>query len=159
MINITLKVTYKNNCGLEKSWNLGKSHKDSCSVEEGQEWGHLEKYALTIVTYLFISELVTTILGEKFQQYNMQNLFSSSYLFKNNNNNQTRIVFSNSVQLCGLWPIRLLFPWDSPGKNTGVGCCALHQGIFLAQGSNQHLLWLLRWQVGSLPLMAPGKLF
>ena len=22
----------------------------------------------------------------------------------------------------GLWPIRLLYPWDSPGKNTGVGC-------------------------------------
>lgn len=50
MINTTLKVTYKNNCGLEKSWNLGKSDKDSCSVEEGQEWGRLENYALTIVT-------------------------------------------------------------------------------------------------------------
>ena len=25
-------------------------------------------------------------------------------------------------------------PWDSPGKNTGVGCRALFQGIFLTQG-------------------------
>ena len=25
---------------------------------------------------------------------------------------------------------------DSPGKNTGAGCCALCQGIFLTQGSN-----------------------
>ena len=25
-------------------------------------------------------------------------------------------------------------PWDSPGKNTGVGCHALLQGIFLTQG-------------------------
>ena len=24
-----------------------------------------------------------------------------------------------------LWPTRLLCPWDSPGKNTGVGCHAL----------------------------------
>ena len=24
--------------------------------------------------------------------------------------------------------------WDSPGKNTGVGCHALLQGIFLTQG-------------------------
>ena len=28
----------------------------------------------------------------------------------------------------------LLCPWDSPGKNTGVGCHALLQGIFLTQG-------------------------
>ena len=48
-------------------------------------------------------------------------------------------------------------PWDSPGKNTRVGCHALLQGIFLTQGSNQHLLCLLHWQVGSLALMPPGK--
>ena len=35
----------------------------------------------------------------------------------------------------------------SPGKNTGVGCHALLQGIFLIQGSNPHLLCLLLWQV------------
>ena len=29
---------------------------------------------------------------------------------------------------------------DSPGKNTGVGCHALLQGIFLTQGSNLGLL-------------------
>ena len=28
---------------------------------------------------------------------------------------------------------------DSPGKNTGVGCHALLQGIFLTQGSNLSL--------------------
>ena len=28
---------------------------------------------------------------------------------------------------------------DSPGQNTGVGCHALLQGIFLTQGSNSHL--------------------
>ena len=27
-------------------------------------------------------------------------------------------------------------PWDSPGKNTAVGCHALFQGIFLTQGFN-----------------------
>ena len=31
---------------------------------------------------------------------------------------------------------RLLCLWDSPEKNTGVGCHALLQGIFLNQGSN-----------------------
>ena len=29
---------------------------------------------------------------------------------------------------------------DSPGKNTGVGCHALLEGIFPARGSNPHLL-------------------
>ena len=29
-------------------------------------------------------------------------------------------VMSNSLQPCGLKPTRLLCPWDSPGKNTGV---------------------------------------
>ena len=51
----------------------------------------------------------------------------------------------------------LLCPWDSPGKNTGVGCHALLQGIFLTQGSKLHLLCLLHWQVGSLPLVPPEK--
>ena len=31
----------------------------------------------------------------------------------------------------GLQPTRLLCPWDSPSKNTGVGCHALLWGIFL----------------------------
>ena len=45
---------------------------------------------------------------------------------------------------------------DSPGKNTGVGCHALLQGIVQTQGFNSHLLSLLKWQVGSLPLVPPG---
>ena len=36
----------------------------------------------------------------------------------------------------GLQPVRLFCPWDSPDKNTGVGCYALHQGIFQTQRSN-----------------------
>ena len=43
------------------------------------------------------------------------------------------------------------------GKNTGVGCHFLLQGIFLTQGSNPRLLCLLHWQMGSLPLVPPGK--
>ena len=43
---------------------------------------------------------------------------------------------------------------DSPGKYTGVGCHSLLQGIFLTEGSTSHLQ---HWQVGSLPLVPPGK--
>ena len=35
---------------------------------------------------------------------------------------------------------RLLRPWEFPGKNTGVGCHFLLQGIFLTQGLNPHFL-------------------
>ena len=36
-------------------------------------------------------------------------------------------VMSDSLQPHGPWPTRLLCPWDSPGKNTGVGCHFLLQ--------------------------------
>ena len=41
------------------------------------------------------------------------------------------------------WPgefLGLYNPWDFPGKNTGVGCHALLQGIFPTHGSNPGLL-------------------
>ena len=60
-------------------------------------------------------------------------------------------VMSKSLQAHGLYPARLLGPWDSSGTNTGVGCHALLQGIFPTQGSNLHLLYLLHWQASSLP--------
>ena len=66
-------------------------------------------------------------------------------------------VVSDSVRPYGLQPTRLLCPWGSPGRNAGVGCQALLQGIFPTQGSNPHLLCLLHWQAGSLPLAPPGK--
>ena len=37
-------------------------------------------------------------------------------------------------------PSRLFHPWDFPGKNTGVGCHFLLQGIFPTQRSNPGLL-------------------
>ena len=46
---------------------------------------------------------------------------------------------------------------DSPGKNMGVGCHALLQGIFPTQGLNLCLSCLLHWQARSLPLAPPGK--
>ena len=47
---------------------------------------------------------------------------------------------SDSVRTYGLQSVRLLCPWDSIVKNTGVGCHALLQGIFPAQGSNPYLM-------------------
>ena len=47
------------------------------------------------------------------------------------------------VRLCHpmdcMSPSSLLCPWDPPGKNIGVGCHFLLQGIFPTQGSNKCL--------------------
>ena len=66
-------------------------------------------------------------------------------------------VMTNSLQPCGLQPARLLCPWDSPDKNTGVGCHSLLLEIFSTQGSNIPLLRILHWQVDSLPLSHLGS--
>ena len=65
-----------------------------------------------------------------------------------------RLVVSNCLWPHGLEPARLLCPWASPGKNTGVGCHFLLQGIFLTQGSNSGSPAL---QADSLPPEPPGK--
>ena len=50
---------------------------------------------------------------------------------------QSCLTLCNPVD-CNL-PGRLLCPWDSPGKSTGVGCHFLLQRIYLTQGSNPGL--------------------
>ena len=57
-------------------------------------------------------------------------------------------VVSDSLWPCGLELTRLLCPWDSPRKNTGVRFHALLHSIFPAQGLNPYLSCLLHWQAG-----------
>ena len=54
------------------------------------------------------------------------------------------VVF-NSLQPHGLQPTSLICPWDSPGKNAGMGCRFLLQGIFLSQRSKLQLLHCRRF--------------
>ena len=70
-----------------------------------------------------------------------------------------------------LWTVAppLLHPWDSPGKNTGVGCHSLLQEIFLTQGLNlglphcrQTLYHLSHQRSLNITLLSPkiaGRLF
>ena len=60
---------------------------------------------------------------------------------------------SNSLQTHGLWPARLPCPWNSPGKNAGVGNHSFLQDIFLTQGSNPSLLHCRQ----TLSTKSPGK--
>ena len=63
----------------------------------------------------------------------------------------------------GLQPARLLCPWNTPGKNTGVGCHSLFQEVFLTQGSNlglahcKQILYHLSHQGHPHPLLWKAK--
>ena len=59
---------------------------------------------------------------------------------------------SNSLRPYRSQPARFLCPWDSPGKNTGVGGHSLFQGFVPTQGLNpgrlhcRHILYCLSHQ-------------
>ena len=64
-----------------------------------------------------------------------------------------RSVIWSCLTLCSpLQSARLLCPWDSLGKDTGVGCHLLLQGIFWIQGWNPCLLSLQNRKADSSPL-------
>ena len=72
----------------------------------------------------------------------------------------TFILITENIPLCIHMCVYVLSPFSHvrcPGKNTGVGCYALLQGIFPTQGLNLCLLCLMHCQEGSLPLVLPGK--
>ena len=112
-----------------QTWELGKG-----------QWSLISKY-LSNIYYL-----PDTVLGTvrtffffflHFPQ-NIVNVLSCSVMF-------------DSLKPQGLYPARILWLWDFPGKNTGVSYLFLLQGMVPMQGSNPHLLHLLHWQVDSLP--------
>jgi len=55
--------------------------------------------------------------------------------------NVSHSIVSDFLQPHGLKPTRLLCPWNSPGRNTRVGCHALLQGIFWTEGLNSGLMY------------------
>ena len=57
-------------------------------------------------------------------------------------------AFSHVQLFAAPWTVvtRLICSWNFSGKNTGVGCHFLFQGIIPTQGSNPHLLGLLYWK-------------
>ena len=65
---------------------------------------------------------------------------------------------SDSLRPLDCSPLGSSVHGDSPGQNTGVGCRAFLQGIFLTQELNLSHLILLHWQMSYLKLGPPGKL-
>ena len=73
---------------------------------------------------------------------------------------QVEVFVFSRVGLCHpyrLQPSRILCPWDSPGKNTAVGCHFSSPGGLPDPGIDPSLLQLLLWQVDSLQLSHLGS--
>ena len=97
------------------------------------------KYLLSCKSYCF-----------KIWEFGCGHLWETAILFI-----QKVLIAQSCWTLCDpTEPDSLLCPWDSPGKNTGVGRYSLLQGIFLTQGSK---LSLLHWQADISSLSPTGN--
>ena len=87
-----------------------------------------------------IKQMVSEIVSASFQSFCFQ---GDTFFFFccSISSSECCSVISNSLQHRGLYS-----PWNSPGKNTGMSCHALLQGIFPTQGSKPghlHCKWIL----------------
>ena len=87
-----------------------------------------------------IKQMVSEIVSASFQSFCFQ---GDTFFFFccSISSSECCSVVSNSLQHHGLYS-----PWNSPGKNTGMSCHALLQGIFPTQGSKPghlHCKWIL----------------
>ena len=97
-------------------------------TENGRPFYTLASQFLLLVNHAHTDVIFTVFLGRskvikcrgKFRKFPLK-LHIVFSLF-------TCSVVSDSLQSLGLWPTRLLCPWDCPGKDTGVGCHFFLQG-------------------------------
>ena len=86
-----------------------------------------EETQTTSELYQELSELVDIFNENK----DLYNFLKSPLIGREDKKNVMNNIFEKLLRPHGLWPARLLCPWNSPGKNTGMGCHFLLQGIFL----------------------------
>ena len=89
---------------------------------------------------------VLTLLSSKGSALDSHHLATATYPREHFQEPPALCAVLSCVQLFATpWtvPHQAPLPMDFPGKNTGVGCHFVLQGIFPNQGSNSHLLCLL----------------
>ena len=95
------------------------------------------------VTFIFKNYLCAISVG-KHRRLTEQNYIRPRNILTSSQKVEVKVLVTQSYStLCDprtVQSTRLLCPWDSPGKNTGVGYNVFLQGIFLTQGLNPSLL-------------------
>ena len=129
-------------------WSTWEVHRDAVGISGAGAACHCVQRILKSVENTFFSVVEK---GSK-QWLRMRQISSEVFSVSSS-------VLSDSLRPHGLSPPPpgSSVHGDSPGKNSGVGCHALLQGIFPTQGWNPHLRGLLHWQEGSLPLVPVGS--
>ena len=94
--------------------------------------------APTFITYLPWAQCIRELeldTSENLTQriWHMSNYLKIMYHWYCESERVSSSAVSNSLQPHGIEPARLLCPWNSPGKNTRVGCHSLLQKIFPPQ--------------------------
>ena len=141
---------------ISKSWDPGKSPLFAES-EGGTRFRNIDLDNIDFKAVL----RVAGVGGMWGWEEKLETVLDTTFLFffspKNNFYLVWRWKWSHLVMYDSLWPhglqsTRLIGPWDSPGKNTGMGCHFLLQRIFPTEGSNlgiphcKQILYLLSHQ-------------
>ena len=122
----------------------------SASISRNQNCYQHPRNLSASFQWLLLSRVITTLMLQKFEKWTVFKIEKNSYNCGKNTSfeqipKQRYVgllllfscqVVSNSLQPHILQPASLLCPWNSPGKNTGVGYHSLLQRIFPTQGSN-----------------------
>ena len=90
----------------------------------------LSKWLLHFAFDIYISQLCqgTSYNFTGLTAFSSTSRFSINCGFYWNASVCAKLVVSDSLQRCGLQPVRLLCPWDFSGKNTGVSCISYSRG-------------------------------
>ena len=119
------------------SFSLSPFNKYSGLISFKTDWFDLLAVQRTVKSFLHYHNLKASILQHSVFMVQL------SHPYMTTGKSVKMLVTQSCPTLCDpidCKPLRLVCLWDSPGKNTGVGCHFLLQGIFPSQGSNPGLL-------------------
>ena len=123
-----------------RTWQLKAVRQSTrTAVEKEQDMSLNEKSKFQDNKCHLCNVLITGICTYKYFRFNHMALpFCQSQIIQcyTIHSSDSRSVVSNSLRHHGLQAARLLCLWNFPGKNTGVSCHFLLQGIFPTQGWN-----------------------
>ena len=114
-----------------KNYLPSNSHQTAAATPSSKPWGNsaaaaakLLQSCLTVCDPIDGSSPGSSVPGFSRQEH-WSGLPFSSPMHESEKSKWSRLIMSDSSQIQGLQPTRLLHPWDFPGKSAGVGCHCL----------------------------------
>ena len=141
---IGTKMCCADTLSFRASFQLSPNYRKQYMLKESITKKHTEpKITMTTLynawyeeIFLHLDDLNAIFSSIHNQQVNSFPSSFSFFCFRLYFNREVKVLVTQSCPTLwphGSWPARLLCPWNSPGKNTGVGCHYLLQRVFLTQ--------------------------